>query len=82
MAGIVYYKRGQKLDRSDLTELCLSIQITSDGVVKEKHLWQEFCEVWNTFQIIYFSMHFKYYRVKLKGKIMSVDFRDFLFTII
>ena len=82
MAGIVYYKRGQKLDRSDLTELRLSIQITSDGVVKEKHLWQEFCEVWNTFQIIYFSMHFKYYRVKLKGKIMSVDFRDFLFTII
>ena len=55
--------------KSDLTELRLRVQITSDGMVKEKHLWQEFCEVWNTFQIIYFSMHFKYYRVKLKGKI-------------
>ena len=38
----VYYKMGRNLDRSDLTELRLRVQITSDGVVKEKHLWQEF----------------------------------------
>ena len=40
--GIDLYKMGRNLDRSDLTELHLRVQITSDGMVKEKHLWQEF----------------------------------------
>ena len=42
LAGIDLYKMGRNLDRSDLTELWLRVQITSDGVVKEKCLWQEF----------------------------------------
>ena len=51
--GIDLYKMGRNLDSSDLTELQeiydrattvlhLRVQITSDGMVKEKCLWQEF----------------------------------------